>query len=77
MSDQALEADAPVEPGAPELLAAVRAHRAEFEDAGRRAEELRTVPPDTVATLRDLGLFWLKTRPSWAARRWTRWTSAT
>jgi alkylation response protein AidB-like acyl-CoA dehydrogenase len=61
MSDQALEADAPVEPGAPELLAAVRAHRAEFEDAGLRAEELRTLPPDTVATLRDLGLFWLKT----------------
>ena len=47
--------------GAAALLAAIRAHRAEFEAAGQRAEDLRTLPPDTVATLRALGLFWLKT----------------
>ena len=44
-----------------ELLAGVRGRREEFEAAGDRAEELRTLPPDTVATLRDLGVFWLKT----------------
>jgi indole-3-acetate monooxygenase len=43
------------------LVAAIRDRRAEFEAAGDRAEELRTLPPDTVATLRELGLFWLKT----------------
>lgn len=43
------------------LLAGIRAHRAEFEAAGHRAEELRTLPPRTVETLRSLGLFWLKT----------------
>ncbi len=61
MSEQAVAADVAVGDGAAGLLAAVRAHRAEFESAGLRAEELRTLPPDTVATLRDLGLFWLKT----------------
>ena len=53
--------DASVRGGAAELLTAIRAHRAEFEAAGQRADELRTLPPDTVATLRSLGLFWLKT----------------
>jgi alkylation response protein AidB-like acyl-CoA dehydrogenase len=43
------------------LVAAIRDRRAEFEAAGDRAEELRTLPPDTVATLREMGLFWLKT----------------
>lgn len=44
-----------------EFLDAVRAHRATFEAAARRAEEERTLPADVVAVLRDLGLFWLKT----------------
>src|SRR5487761_1055906 len=44
-----------------ELLAAIREHRAEFEAAGVLAEDMRTLPPATVATLRSLGLFWLKT----------------
>ncbi len=44
-----------------ELLAGIRAHRAAFEAAGERSEQLRTLPPDAVETLRDLGLFWLKT----------------
>jgi len=44
-----------------ELIAAIRRHRAEFEAAGQAAEGLRTLPPDTVGTLRELGLFWLKT----------------
>ncbi len=44
-----------------ELLEEIRRRRKEFEAAGDRAEELRTLPPDTVATLRDMGLFWLKT----------------
>jgi indole-3-acetate monooxygenase len=44
-----------------ELLAGIRAHRAEFEAAAQRSEQLRTLPPDTVETLRDLGVFWLKT----------------
>lgn len=43
------------------LLAAVRAHRQEFETAGEQAEELRTLPPGTVETLRGMGVFWLKT----------------
>lgn len=47
--------------GVAELLAAVRAHRAEFEAAGVAAEEMRTLPPPAVSTLRSLGLFWLKT----------------
>lgn len=57
-------------PGAPgtgeasrseKLIAAIRDRRGEFETAGDRAEELRTLPADTVSTLRELGLFWLKT----------------
>ena len=44
-----------------ELLAGIRASREKFESAGDRAEELRTLPHDAVATLRSLGLFWLKT----------------
>jgi alkylation response protein AidB-like acyl-CoA dehydrogenase len=44
-----------------ELLAAIAGHRAEFEAAGAQAEELRTLPPAAVSTLRSLGLFWLKT----------------
>ena len=43
------------------LLAGVREHRQEFEAAGDEAEKLRTLPPETVQTLRDLGVFWLKT----------------
>jgi alkylation response protein AidB-like acyl-CoA dehydrogenase len=53
-------ADLGSEPRA-ELLAGIRSHRAEFEAAGDRAEELRTLPAETVRTLRSLGLFWLKT----------------
>lgn len=44
-----------------DLLAAVREHRAIFEAAARRAEDERTLPSDVVETMRDLGLFWLKT----------------
>lgn len=44
-----------------ELLAAIRSHRAEFEAAGDRAEDLRTLPVDAVETLRGMGAFWLKT----------------
>ena len=44
-----------------ELLAGIRSHREQFEAAGDRAEDLRTLPNDAVATLRALGLFWLKT----------------
>jgi len=43
------------------LLARIRDHREEFEAAGDRAEELRTLPPDTVRTLQDLGIIGLKT----------------
>jgi indole-3-acetate monooxygenase len=46
---------------AQELIAAIGRHRAEFEAAGDAAEGLRTLPQDTVETLRGLGLFWLKT----------------
>jgi indole-3-acetate monooxygenase len=46
---------------AAELVGGIRAHRAEFEAAGERSEQLRTLPPDIVETLRDLGVFWLKT----------------
>jgi len=44
-----------------ELIAGIHRHRDQFEAAGDRAEELRTLPHDAVATLRALGLFWLKT----------------
>jgi indole-3-acetate monooxygenase len=43
------------------LLADIRSCRTEFEAAGERAEELRTLPPEAVETLRALGAFWLKT----------------
>jgi len=43
------------------LLDGIRAQRDQFEAAGDRAEELRTLPHDAVAALRALGLFWLKT----------------
>jgi alkylation response protein AidB-like acyl-CoA dehydrogenase len=43
------------------LLEGIRGHREQFEAAGDHAEELRTLPHDAVATLRSLGLFWLKT----------------
>jgi len=63
MSDQAPAGD-PGEAGRSEkLIAAIRDRRGEFEAAGDRAEELRTLPEDTVATVRSLGLFWLKTPP--------------
>ncbi len=44
-----------------ELLAGIGAHRAEFEAAGERSEQLRTLPADIVETRRGLGVFWLKT----------------
>jgi alkylation response protein AidB-like acyl-CoA dehydrogenase len=47
-----------------ELLAGIQRYRAEFEAAGNDAESLRTLPPDAVAALRSLGLFWLKTPAS-------------
>jgi indole-3-acetate monooxygenase len=43
------------------LLAAVRERRCEFEAAGDRAEAERNLPSGTMATLRELGAFWLKT----------------
>ena len=66
MSENTLAADfdvpgASAEGPAASLLAALREHRAEFEAAGALAEEMRTLPPSAVATLRSLGLFWLKT----------------
>ena len=44
-----------------ELLAGIRRSRPEFEAAGERAESLRTLPGEAVATLRAMGAFWLKT----------------
>ena len=44
-----------------ELIDGIRDRRREFEIAGQRAEELRTLPAETVQTLRDMGVFWLKT----------------
>ncbi|HET6185437.1 MAG TPA: acyl-CoA dehydrogenase family protein [Trebonia sp.] len=43
------------------LLAGIRRRRPEFEAAGERAEKLRALPGETVATLRAMGAFWLKT----------------
>jgi len=43
------------------LLAAIGTHRQEFEAAGIRAEAERNLPSGTMATLRELGAFWLKT----------------
>ena len=59
-----LLAGAHTDPGADllaDLLAGARSRRGEFEAAGDRAEELRTLPTETVRTLREMGLFWLKT----------------
>lgn len=47
--------------GAAGLLERIRARRGDFEAAGERAEELRTLPPGIVEILRELGVFWLKT----------------
>src|SRR3984885_4973412 len=47
-----------------DLLTGIQRHRAAFAAAGDEAESLRTLPPDAVATLRSLGLFWLKTPAS-------------
>ena len=47
-----------------ELLAGIQRHRGAFAAAGDEAESLRTLPPDAVATVRSLGLFWLKTPAS-------------
>jgi indole-3-acetate monooxygenase len=44
-----------------ELLEGIRRRRRQFEAAGERAQELRTLPPDTVAALRSMAAFWLKT----------------
>jgi alkylation response protein AidB-like acyl-CoA dehydrogenase len=44
-----------------ELLAEIRRRRGEFEAAGSRAEERRNLPANAMATLRELGAFWLKT----------------
>jgi alkylation response protein AidB-like acyl-CoA dehydrogenase len=43
------------------LLAAISERRPEFETAGDRAEAERNLPSGTMATLRELGAFWLKT----------------
>ena len=43
------------------LIDAIRRRRNEFEAAGQAAEGLRTLPADTVSTLRELGVLWLKT----------------
>ena len=44
-----------------ELVAQISRRRAEFESAGDKAEKDRTLPNEAVATLRYLGIFWLKT----------------
>jgi alkylation response protein AidB-like acyl-CoA dehydrogenase len=55
-------ADGQLDPrGADDLVEAIWSARPELEDAAVRAEELRTLPPEIVQRLRDLGLFWLKT----------------
>ncbi len=43
------------------LLDAIGERRPEFEAAGERAESERRLPSGTMATLRELGAFWLKT----------------
>jgi alkylation response protein AidB-like acyl-CoA dehydrogenase len=58
MSDERLPGDGGVRAG---LLSSIRDRRQEFEAAGERAEELRTLPPDTVEALRRMRMFWLKT----------------
>jgi len=44
-----------------ELLAEIRRRRGDFEAAGSLAEQRRNLPAGTMATLRELGAFWLKT----------------
>ena len=44
-----------------DLLDSIRQRRREFETAGDKAQELRTLPAETVRTLRGMGAFWLKT----------------
>jgi alkylation response protein AidB-like acyl-CoA dehydrogenase len=44
-----------------ELLEGIRSRRREFEAAGEQAETLRELPRETAATLREMGVFWLKT----------------
>ena len=44
-----------------DLLDSIRQRRREFETAGDRAQELRTLPAETMRTLRGMGAFWLKT----------------
>ena len=46
-----------------DLLDSIRQRRREFETAGDKAQELRTLPAETVRTLRGMGAFWLKTPP--------------
>ncbi len=43
------------------LIADIRGHRPEFEDAGERSEQMRALPADAAQTLRRMGMFWLKT----------------
>jgi len=45
------------------LLAEIQRRRGEFEAAGSLAEQRRNLPAETMATLRGLGAFWLKTPP--------------
>lgn len=61
MSDGGRKGDADSAAVRAELLAGIRRRRGEFEAAGERAEELRTLPPESVAALRSMGAFWLKT----------------
>jgi indole-3-acetate monooxygenase len=44
-----------------ELLGEIRRRRGEFEAAGNLAEQRRNLPAETMAALRELGAFWLKT----------------
>jgi indole-3-acetate monooxygenase len=44
-----------------ELLGEIRRRREEFEAAGNLAEQRRNLPAETMAALRELGAFWLKT----------------
>ena len=44
-----------------ELLAEIRGRRGEYEAAGNLAEQRRNLPAETMAALRELGAFWLKT----------------
>ena len=44
-----------------DLLDSIRQRRREFETAGDRAQELRTLPAEAMRTLRGMSAFWLKT----------------